>query len=201
MLETMVKVKRGMSYVLARLCTILLVVMTLLVLWQVFSRYVLNSPSAFTEELVRYFLIWTGFIGAAYAFSTREHMALTFLRDKLEEKQRRLVTIIVDAIILVFALSILVLGGIKLAVAAQMEYSALLGIPRSLVYAMAPISGVFIIIAQIVNLYEDWTGKVLTQVAPCDAEAAALAAVQAQNAEHNQTDKQALAQAQTAKEK
>lgn len=171
MFEIMVKIKQGMSYVLARLCTLLLVTMTLLVLWQVFSRYVLNAPSSFTEELVRYFLIWTGFIGAAYAFSTREHMALTFLRDKLGDDQRRLVTIIVDVIILIFALSILVVGGVKLAVAAKMEYSALLGIPRSLVYAMAPISGVFIIISQIVNLYEDFTGKQLTQTTPQAAEA------------------------------
>ena len=37
-------------------------------------------------------------------------------------------------------------------------FSALLGIPRSLVYAMAPISGLFIILAQIINIYEDVTG-------------------------------------------
>ena len=55
---------------------VLLSIMTLLVLYQVFTRYILNSPAAFTEELVRYFLIWTSFIGAAYAFSTREHMSL-----------------------------------------------------------------------------------------------------------------------------
>lgn len=162
MFDIMLKVKLGMSYILARMCTVLLVVMTLLVLWQVFSRYVLNAPSSFTEELVRYFLIWTGFVGAAYAFSTREHMALTILRDKLPVEHRRIVTILVDVIILLFALGVLVIGGVKLAVAAKMEYSALLGVPRSLVYAMAPISGVFIIVAQIINLYEDFTGRELS---------------------------------------
>ena len=35
----------------------------------------------------------------------------------------------------------------------------LLGIPRSLVYAIAPMSGVFIVIAQIINIYEDITGE------------------------------------------
>ena len=158
MYDFLVKLKAGMTYVLARLCTILLVVMTLLVLWQVFTRYCLNDPASFTEELVRDFLIWTGFIGAAYAFSSREHMALTFVRDRFDAPTRKTITIIVDAIILIFAFSILVVGGTKLAISASMEYSALLGIPRSLVYSMAPISGVFIIIAQIVNLYEDFTG-------------------------------------------
>ena len=70
-------VKYWMDKILSIACAVLLSFMTILVLIQVFSRYVLNSPVAFTEELVRYSLIWTGFIGAAYAFSTREHMSLT----------------------------------------------------------------------------------------------------------------------------
>ena len=145
MYEFLVKTKSVINKVLAALCTILLVFMTFLVIWQVFTRYVLNDPASFTEELVRYSLIWTGFIGAAYAFSSREHMALTFLRDKLEPNKKRLVTIGVDALILIFAFAILFVGGAKLAFAASMEYSALLGVPRSLVYAMAPVSGLFIV--------------------------------------------------------
>jgi len=74
------KVKFWMDKFLSIACAVLLSFMTILVLIQVFSRYVLNSPVAFTEELVRYSLIWTGFIGAAYAFSTREHMSLTGAR-------------------------------------------------------------------------------------------------------------------------
>ena len=129
MKKTFASIKFWMDKVLSIACAILLSFMTILVLIQVFSRYVLNSPVAFTEELVRYSLIWTGFIGAAYAFSTREHMSLTILR------------------------------GFKLAVSAAREFSALLGIPRSLVYSIAPISGVFIILAQIINIYEDITGE------------------------------------------
>ena len=119
------KVKFWMDKFLSIACAVLLSFMTILVLIQVFSRYVLNSPVAFTEELVRYSLIWTGFIGAAYAFST----------------------------------FVITIGGFKLAVSASREFSALLGIPRSLVYSIAPISGIFIIIAQIINIYEDITGE------------------------------------------
>ena len=79
--EILSVIKKWMTRLLAGIATVLLSVMTLLVLYQVFTRYVLNSPAAFTEELVRYFLIWTGFIGAAYAFITREHMCLVLVRD------------------------------------------------------------------------------------------------------------------------
>lgn len=151
-------VKKWMTKLLAGIATVLLSVMTLLVLYQVFTRYVLNSPAAFTEELVRYFLIWTGFIGAAYAFITREHMCLVLLRDSLKPAKRRLLMIAVDALILIFAVFVITIGGFKLAVSAEKVFSALLGIPRSLVYAMAPVSGLFIIVAQIINIYEDVTG-------------------------------------------
>ncbi len=158
MKEGLTVIKKGMTKLLAAIATVLLSVMTLLVLYQVFTRYVLNSPAAFTEELVRYFLIWTGFIGAAYAFVTREHMCLVLVRDSLSPAGRRILMIVIDALILVFAVLVITIGGFKLAVSAEKVYSALLGIPRSLVYAMAPISGLFIIAAQVINLYEDITG-------------------------------------------
>ena len=154
--EILSVIKKWMTRLLAGIATVLLSVMTLLVLYQVFTRYVLNSPAAFTEELVRYFLIWTGFIGAAYAFITREHMCL--VRDSLSPAGRRLLMTVIDVLILLFAIFVITLGGFKLALSAQKVFSALLGIPRSLVYAMAPISGLFIILAQIINIYEDVTG-------------------------------------------
>lgn len=158
MREIFTKIKRYMNTLLSYIAALLLSVMTFLVLFQVFTRYVLNSPAAFTEELVRYFLIWTGFIGAAYAFSTRQHMSLVLLRDKLKPAKRKILMVFIDSLILVFALFVITIGGAKLAISAEKEFSALLGISRSLVYSVAPISGVFIIIAQIVNIYEDITG-------------------------------------------
>ena len=65
----------------------------------------------------------------------------------------------IDGLILLMAIFVFTIGGFKLAVSASREFSALLGIPRSLVYAIAPISGVFIVIAQIINIYEDITGE------------------------------------------
>lgn len=158
MKELFTVIKTVMTKLLAGIATVLLSVMTLLVLYQVFTRYVLDSPAAFTEELVRYFLIWTGFIGAAYAFLTREHMCLVLFRDNLKPEKRRILMIVLDVLILVFAILVITVGGFKLAMSARQVYSALLGIPRSLVYGMAPVSGLFIIMAQIINIYEDVTG-------------------------------------------
>lgn len=104
-------------------------------------------------------MIWTGFIGAAYAFSTREHMSLTLIRDKFTGKAHTALLVVIDGLILLMAIFVFTIGGFKLAVSASREFSALLGIPRSLVYSIAPISGVFIVLAQIINIYEDVTGE------------------------------------------
>ena len=159
MKNTFAAIKFWMDKILSIACAVLLTFMTVLVLIQVFSRYILNSPVAFTEELVRYSLIWTGFIGAAYAFSTREHMSLTLIRDKFTGKAHTALLVLIDGLILLMAIFVFTIGGFKLAVSASREFSALLGIPRSLVYSIAPISGVFIVLAQIINIYEVVTGE------------------------------------------
>ena len=85
-------------------------------------------------------------------------MCLVLVRDSLSPKKRRILMIGIDVLILVFAVFVITIGGFKLAMSATKVFSALLGIPRSLVYAMAPVSGLFIIVAQIINIYEDVTG-------------------------------------------
>lgn len=167
MKNTFAAIKFWMDKILSIACAVLLTFMTVLVLIQVFSRYILNSPVAFTEELVRYSLIWTGFIGAAYAFSTREHMSLTLIRDKFTGKAHTALLVVIDGLILLMAIFVFTIGGFKLAVSASREFSALLGIPRSLVYSIAPISGVFIVLAQIINIYEDVTGEKVESKESC----------------------------------
>lgn len=156
--QTLHTVKVAVNWLLSRIAAVLLSVMTILVLIQVFTRYVLGSPTDWTEELVRYFLIWTGFIGAAYAFSARQHMALTLVRDRMSGAASKAIAVVIDVLILLFALAVIVIGGFQLAGAAMAELSALLGFSRGLVYLVAPISGIFIVLVQLINIYEDIVG-------------------------------------------
>lgn len=158
MIELMTKIRRGINALLSTIAAIILITMSVLVIYQVFTRYVLNNPADFTEEIIRYLLIWICFIGAAYAFNSRQHMALLFVQSQMKPQARRVLVIFSDVLVLLFAIFVMLMGGVKLAVSARQEFSALLGIPRSLVYAMAPIGGVFTIVAQIINLVEDFTG-------------------------------------------
>lgn len=61
--------------------------MVIVAIWQVFTRYVLNSPSTISEELLRYSLIWVSMLGAAYAFGNKKHIAIEFIIEKLSPKK------------------------------------------------------------------------------------------------------------------
>jgi len=166
--DRIARVRGALGAVLLAVAGTLLVLMTFLVLYQVFTRYVLGAPAAFTEELVRYALVWTSFISAAYAFLHRKHMALVLVRDKLPGRARRGFLLGADVLVLLFAVVVLVVGGTMLALAARHDYSALLGISRGLVYAIAPVSGLAIALAQVLNIWEDVTGEPVVEAEGTD---------------------------------
>uniref|UniRef100_UPI001C3035E3 TRAP transporter small permease n=1 Tax=Bacillus sp. GbtcB13 TaxID=2824758 RepID=UPI001C3035E3 len=54
----MLAFKKAVNKAIECLTCTLMAIMVLGAIWQVFTRYVLNSPSTFSEELLRYSLIW-----------------------------------------------------------------------------------------------------------------------------------------------
>lgn len=129
----------GMSAVLIGLMS----VMAVNVLWQVFSRYILDAPSSFTEELARYLMIWLGLLGAAYVSGQGGHVAIDVVRRRFSEKGRRRMARIASWAVLLFCLFAMVLGGGRLVYITLVleQYSPALGLPLALVYAVVPISG------------------------------------------------------------
>jgi TRAP-type C4-dicarboxylate transport system permease small subunit len=117
------------------------------VLWQVFSRYILNSPSSFTDELAGYLLIWVSLLGAAYVVGKKEHLAIDLLLQKSPPARKRVLEIIIRSLILAFALTVLVIGGSWLVYTRFYlgVTSAALQLPLGYVYIALPLSGLIII--------------------------------------------------------
>lgn len=119
--------------------------------WQVFSRFVLKDPSTFTDELLRYVLIWSGFIGSAYCFYKDEHLSLGLVKDRLQGKARLALLVFIEIITVVFVIYIYIIGGIKLVSASTTQLSSVLRLSMGLIYSILPISGIFIIFARIIH--------------------------------------------------
>lgn len=116
------------------------------VLWQVASRYVMKSPSSFTDELAGYLLIWVGLLGAAYVAGKREHLAIDIFLQRSKPNIRYRLEIAITLLIILFAISVLIIGGSWLAYSRfyLSVTSAALGLPLGFVYLVLPISGLLI---------------------------------------------------------
>ncbi len=131
---------------LANICVVLLGLLVLDVLWQVFTRFVLNDPSGFTDEVAGYLLIWVGMLGAAYVTGQREHLAIDLLIQKSPEKRQKKLIAFTYLAVFVFALIVLVVGGGWLMYTRFLwnVKSAALGLPLGVVYSVLPLTGLFI---------------------------------------------------------
>ena len=108
------------------------------VLWQVFSRYLLNTSFAFTEEFARFSLIWLSILGAAYLNAKREHLSMDFLYKKFNSATKKKLSLVIEVFIFLFALIIMVIGGFNLVYTTLYlnQLSGTLRIPLGYVYAI-----------------------------------------------------------------
>ncbi|NLB26338.1 MAG: TRAP transporter small permease [Bacteroidales bacterium] len=125
------------------------------VLWQVASRYLMKSPSSFTDELAGYLLIWVGLLGAAYVAGKGEHLAIDLLLQKSSPKRKLKLQMIISVVVILFAMAVLVLGGSWLVYTRfyLSVKSSALGMPLGVVYLVLPVSGVLITYFEIDNIY------------------------------------------------
>ena len=116
------------------------------VLWQVATRFVLDSPSTFTDELARFLLIWVGLLGAAYAAGQKMHLAIDLLPRALSGRRRHGLGVAIEASVAAFALAVMVGGGLRLVwlTWALEQRSAALAVPLAVVYSVLPLAGLLV---------------------------------------------------------
>jgi TRAP-type C4-dicarboxylate transport system permease small subunit len=132
------------------------------VLFQVFSRYILNTSYSWTEELARFSLIWLSILGAAYLTAKREHLSMDFLFSKFSSPVKKNVSILIEFLIFLFALVVMVVGGFNLVyITLHLEQlSGTLRIPLGYIYAVFPFSGVLIMCFSIYNMSRIYTNQI-----------------------------------------
>lgn len=148
-----------MDKILSTLCVVLSSFLVCCVVWQVMSRYILNAPSTYTDEIARFLFIWVGLVGAAYALGKKKHLAIDLLSIKLENSpinQSRLF-LVINLISIAFSAIIMCYGGMNLVLDtfSNGQISPVLGIQMGLVYFAIPLSGFFMLIYLIRDVYEN----------------------------------------------
>ncbi|VAX20366.1 TRAP-type transport system, small permease component, predicted N-acetylneuraminate transporter [hydrothermal vent metagenome] len=154
----MIPLKIKVDKVIQNLLVLLMTLMVLNVLWQVFTRFIMNDPSSFTDELSRYLLIWLGLLGAAYVTGQKMHLAIDYLLNKTKPKVKGILEYVINISILLFALFVLVIGGFNLVSLTLYlkQISAALQIQLGYVYIVLPLSGLLIMFYSAVNIIQQY---------------------------------------------
>jgi TRAP-type C4-dicarboxylate transport system permease small subunit len=132
----------------------LMAVMVIDVSWQVFTRFILQDPSAFTEELAGFLLIWIGLLGSSYALYTKAHLGIDIITSKLSGSRKQITQIMIHLIVVLFAVFVLVVGGIRLVnITLTLEQiSPAMSIPMGYVYLVLPVTGLLMIYYSFISI-------------------------------------------------
>lgn len=133
--------------------------MVALTCWQVFTRYVLKSPSSWSEEMVSYLFAWMSLLGASIVVGERGHMNIPIVVERMGSKGRKCFAVFGEIVALAFALVILVYGGIQITGLAMGQMTSALGVPIGIFYVVLPLSGAINIIYAALNIWDIVTGR------------------------------------------
>jgi len=155
------KIKIKVDVILKWVLVFIMAAMTLNVLWQVFTRFIMQDPSSYTEELARYMLIWIGILGASYVAGQKMHLAIDLLSTKLNAGNKSYLEIVIQLSIFLFSFFVMVIGGIRLVqiTLSLNQISAALQIPLGYVYSVVPISGALMMFYSLTFIIEEFSRK------------------------------------------
>ena len=150
----MKQIRTVLDKVMRVFCAVAFSIMTLLTVWQVLTRYIFNNPSTWSEELASYIFAWVTILGAAYVFGKREHMSIPVVVERFSESVQQKLAILSEVVVLLFAVVIMIYGGISITSLGMGQLSSSLGLPMGYFYMVIPISGVFTAIYSVLNIFD-----------------------------------------------
>ena len=153
-METLHKIRKAMNAVVSTICIVLFAVMVVVGTYQIITRFVFNNPSTISEELLTYTFAWMAIFSSAYVFGKRDHMRMTFIADKLPKEQRKILEIVIELLIIAFAVIVLIYGGFTIMGLTMTQKTASLGVMMGVIYAVVPISGILIAIYGVLNVID-----------------------------------------------
>lgn len=151
------------SDLLVKLSALGLIIMTGVISWQVFGRFVLNSSPSWSEPLALILMIWYILFAAAAGVREGTHIKITVLEDMSSPALVRKLRIFINILVAIFG-AVLCIYGAQLVYLVNVNVIAGLGISRSFAYFPLPISGFLMAIFAIRHAIDDWNNKDASEI-------------------------------------
>jgi len=105
------------------------------VFYQFFTRYVLNNSASWTEEIARYLLIGTVFVGAAIGVVKNNHIQVDLLYRYLPRTVARALAMVVDVLRIAFCATMVVLTAQMMGKLSNMMMT-IIDVPMNVLYGV-----------------------------------------------------------------
>lgn len=151
--------RNGITRILNGLAGISFLAMVILTCWQVLTRYVLQNPSTWSEELVGYLFAWMSLMGASLVTCERGHMNIPIVIERFHENGQKIFLCLGEIIAFLFSAVILVFGGVQITSLAMGQMTSSLGVPIGIFYIVLPLCGILNMIYTVLNIIDILQGK------------------------------------------
>lgn len=150
-------IDKVINKILRFIVIIMLSVMSVVVFAQVLFRIVhLSIP--WSEELSKYLLIWSTFLGAAICIRKGSLVGLEFLKNSMSEEKQKILQTILNLIVCAMLLFLINVGFWAVR-RVWFQITPVLKLSKGLMYAAIPIGSVFMLINQILVTIYLWKGE------------------------------------------
>lgn len=157
MMKIIHDIDKVINKILRFIVIIMLSVMSVVVFAQVLFRIVhLSIP--WSEELSKYLLIWSTFLGAAICIRKGSLVGLEFLKNSMSEEKQKILQTILNLIVCAMLLFLINVGFWAVR-RVWFQITPVLKLSMGLMYAAIPVGSVFMLINQILVTIYLWKGE------------------------------------------
>ncbi|MGE4485429.1 MAG: TRAP transporter small permease [Oscillospiraceae bacterium] len=135
------------------ICVACLALMSIIIVAQVFFRYVLKNSISWSEEIARYLFIWLIYIGISYGVKMDRHISVDAVCAMLPEKVQRYFIFISDLLFLTFATAVIYYGiQVVGMINNSGQFSPASHIPMGIIYSSTVVGFSLVVVRLIQNL-------------------------------------------------
>ncbi|WP_404454813.1 TRAP transporter small permease [Oceanobacillus kapialis] len=149
-----------LNQVVKYIVSAMFIVLAVLVVLQVVTRFIIDYPLSWSEEISRYLMIYIVFLGSALAMRNKEHIAIDFLMEVVSAKKKKVLNTVILWISLIFA-AILLYFGAALTLTVVGQATPTLQFSMSWAYAAIPLGALLLLLNTIAVLMEDSKSKTI----------------------------------------
>ena len=158
MLDRLKRINGAASTTLLNLGAAGLILMTAIIGWQVFGRFVLGASPSWAEQAALTLMIWYVFFAAAAGVREGFHIRILALQSAVPTRAGRIMRFLAHLVVGASGIAIVIWGG-ELVVRTWSHVIPTLGLPRGVAYLPLPLSGILIVVFTLELMLEDAAGE------------------------------------------